>query len=173
MARRIELRRHTDNDGDVLTPTGVRAAVELGRLLPGGYQVVVSTGAQRATQTAACLIAGLGEAVPDGIVVETGLRSSREDEWRAAYQGAGAGDLESLSEADPELVQEDSEVLGSALGRVFERLSDGHKALVVGHSPTNEAAVYGLTGVVVPPLGKGDGVVVTDTGKDYEVEPAE
>ena len=69
MGRYVELRRHTDNDGDTLTEEGVAAAVALGRSLSGGYQVIVSSGAQRATQTAACVIAGLGETVPDGVVV--------------------------------------------------------------------------------------------------------
>ena len=39
-----------------------------------------------------------------------------------------------------------------------------------GHSPTNEAAVLGLTGQVVPPLGKGTGVVLIEDGGDYRVE---
>ena len=69
LARYVELRRHTDNDGDMLTAEGVQAAVALGELLSGCYQVIVSSGAQRATQTAACVIAGLGERIPDGVVV--------------------------------------------------------------------------------------------------------
>ena len=39
MARFVELRRHTDNDGDVLTPDGVAAALRLGDALAGGYRV--------------------------------------------------------------------------------------------------------------------------------------
>ena len=54
MAKRIELRRHTDNDGDVLTDEGARAALEIGSRLWGGYALLVSPGAQRATQTLAC-----------------------------------------------------------------------------------------------------------------------
>ena len=54
VSREIELRRHTDADGDVLTDEGVAAALELGARLRGGYQLAVSTGAQRATQTLAC-----------------------------------------------------------------------------------------------------------------------
>ena len=50
MARFVEVRRHTDNDGDVLTPDGVAAALRLGDALAGGYRVAVSTGAQRATK---------------------------------------------------------------------------------------------------------------------------
>src|SRR6266542_6672040 len=47
VSREIELRRHTDADGDVLTDEGVAAALELGARLRGGYQLAVSTGAQR------------------------------------------------------------------------------------------------------------------------------
>ena len=50
---------------------------------------------------------------------------------------------------------------------------DGERALAIGHSPTNEAAVFGLTGVVVEPLAKGGGVVIVDTGDRYTVEPAD
>ncbi len=170
MARYVELRRHTDNDGDQLTADGVMAAVALGRRLSGSYRVIVSSGAQRATQTAACVIAGLGQIVPDGVVVEPGLRSTVEDRWRAAYRIAGAGDLESLRAADPNLVRVDSEMLAEGLRRTFGRLEDGERALAIGHSPTNEAAVFGLTGVIVGPMGKGEGVVVAETGDGYTVE---
>jgi hypothetical protein len=54
MARFVELRRHTDNDGDLLTDEGVAAALRIGAGLAGGYRLGVSTGAQRATQTLAC-----------------------------------------------------------------------------------------------------------------------
>jgi hypothetical protein len=40
-----------------------------------------------------------------------------------------------------------------------------------GHSPTNEAAVLGLTGRTVAPLSKGAGVLVVDGGDGYQVEP--
>jgi hypothetical protein len=166
VGREIELRRHTDAEGDILTAEGVGAALAIGARLLGGYHLAVSTGAQRATQTLACFLAALGQHVPAGVVVEPGLRSQVEDRWRAAYEEAGSGALEALREADPELVARDSERLGAALRRVVEGLPDGGRALVVGHSPTNEAAVLGLTGEIVPPLAKGAGVrvVVGDDG---------
>jgi broad specificity phosphatase PhoE len=170
MSRFVELRRHTDNDGDVLTDQGVAAALRIGARLAGGYRVGVSTGAQRATQTLACLLAALGQPVPGGVIVEPGLRSQREDRWRAAYQQAGSGELEALRAADPEFVVQDSTNLGAALRRVLERLEDGDRALVVGHSPTNEAAVLGLTGQVVAPLAKGAGVLVVADGDRLRVE---
>ena len=169
MRKEVELRRHTDADGDLLTAEGVEAALEIGAGLQGGYEVAVSTGAQRATQTLACFLAALGQRVPAGVVVETGLRSEVEDRWRAAYQHAGSGELAALRDADPELVAEDSERLGAALGRILERLPDGGRALVVGHSPTNEVAIFGLTGEIVPSLAKGAGVLVVQTDDPYEV----
>jgi broad specificity phosphatase PhoE len=170
MAKYVELRRHTDNDGDMLTPDGVRTALEIGASLTGGYDLLVSTGAQRATQTLACFLAGLGEKVRQGVVVEPGLRSDVEDRWRAAYEKAGSGDLPALREADPDLVEEDSASLGAALRRVFDALPDRGRALVVGHSPTNEAAVLGLTGEMVEPISKGEGVLVIEEDGALRVE---
>jgi phosphohistidine phosphatase SixA len=173
VGREIELRRHTDADGDVLTVEGVAAALEIGARLRGAYHLAVSTGAQRATQTLACFLAALGRRVPGGVVVEPGLRSQVEDRWRVAYEKAGSGALDALREADPELVVEDSERLGAALRRVLDSLPDGASALVVGHSPTNEAAVLGLTGEIVAPLAKGAGVRVIAGDDGYRVEPLE
>ncbi len=171
MRREIELRRHTDADGDVLTAEGVAAALEIGGRLQGGYHVAVSTGAQRATQTLACFLAALGQKVPGGVIVDAGLRSQVEDRWRAASKKAGSGAIGALREADPELVAEDSERLGAALRRVLDVLPDGSRALVVGHSPTNEAAVLGLTGEMVAPLDKGAGVLVVARDHSYQIEP--
>ena len=170
MARYVELRRHTDADGDVLTQEGVRAATEIGARLRGGYDLLVSTGAQRATQTLACFLAARGERVPGGVIVEAGLRSRREDRWREAYEKAGSGKLEALRTADPELVEEDSAALGTALGRVLDALADEGRALIVGHSPTNEAAVFGLTGQIVGPISKGAGVLLVANDQGYRLE---
>jgi broad specificity phosphatase PhoE len=170
VAKYVELRRHTDADGDVLTDEGVRAALTVGARLEGAYDVAVSTGAQRATQTLACFLAALGQRVPGGVVVETGLRSTREDRWREAYQKAGSGELEAMGAADPELVEEDSAALGAALKRVLDALPDGGRALVVGHSPTNEAAVLGVTGELVTPLAKGAGVLVVAEDQGFRVQ---
>ena len=171
MTKYLELRRHTDNDGDELTAAGVAAAIEIGSRLTDGYEAIWSSGAQRATQTAGCLLAGLGRHVQGGVIVESGLRSQREDEWRAAYQVAGAGDLESLLRVAPDLVKEDAAVLSAALRSILDRLGKGGRALAIGHSPTNEAAVYGLTGLVVAPLGKGAGVLILEDVNGFAVEP--
>lgn len=170
MVKYVELRRHTDADGDVLTPEGVRAAVEIGSRLEGGYEVLVSTGAQRATQTLACFLAGLGEKVPQGVVIEPGMRSAAEDRWRAAYEKAGSGTLQALREADPALVDEDSAALAAALRRILDGVPDGGRALVAGHSPTNEAAVFGLVGHIVEPIPKGGGVLIVEENGAVRIE---
>lgn len=171
MAKHVELRRHTDNDGDVLSEEGVEAAVAIGEKLEGSYLLMASSGAQRATQTAACFLAGLGQRVAGGIVVEPGLRSEVEDRWREAYQAAGEGTLAAFRSADPELVEEQAKTLGAGLRRIFDRLPEGGRALAVGHSPTNEAAVLGVTGEEIAPLGKGEGVLVTQNGETFTVTP--
>ena len=170
MPRYVELRRHTANDGDALTDEGVREALELGRRLTGPYALLVSGGAQRATQTLACF-AVLAEPVRGGVVVEPGLRSGVEGRWFAAYKTAGSGELSALREADPELVREDSERLAAGLRRILDRLCDGDRALAVGHSPTNEAAVLGLTGEIISPMSKGSGVLVIAEADRARVEP--
>ena len=164
MAKKIILFRHTDNDDDVLSPDGVEAAVELGRTLEGDVDLGVSTGAQRATQALACMLAGAGRTVPGGVVVEEGLRSQVEDRWRAAYEEAGGGELDDFERVAPDLVDAEAKVLGAALRRIADRLRDGQRALVVGHSPSNEAAVLGFSGQRIASQGKGEAVELTVDG---------
>jgi hypothetical protein len=68
-------------------------------------------------------------------------------------------------------VREDSAALGAALRRVLTRLPEGARALAVGHSPTNEAAVLGLTGSIIEPMAKGASVLVVAEGDQAHVEP--
>jgi hypothetical protein len=94
-----------------------------------------------------------------------GLRSSVEDRWRDASRAAGKGaDLVAIRAVDPDLAERESVLLGSALRQVMEQLPEGSRALVVGHSPTHEAAVLGLAGRIVPPLGTGKGVLLIEDG---------
>lgn len=88
----------------------MKAALELGARVQGGYDLLVSSGTQRSTQTIACLLAARGERVENGLVIEHGLRSEVEDRWRDAYGKAGSGELEGLEAADPELVAQDGAV---------------------------------------------------------------
>lgn len=170
MAKTVELWRHTDADGDVLTPTGVSMAVEIGRRLQDSYDVLTSSGAQRATQTAACFLAGMGRQVPGGVTVNAGFRSNVEERWFSAARRAEGKDLEAFRKVDPDLVEHEATLLGSILRSVFHELAEGGRALVVGHSPTNEVAVLGLTGQLVQPLAKGTGVRVVEEGGRFRVE---
>src|SRR5699024_10747235 len=156
----IELRRHTDNDGDVLSADGVRAAVAIGTALTDPYDLLVSSGAQRATQAAACFLAGLGAGVAGGVIVDTGFRSRQEDRWKAAYAETGSGHIADFLAAAPELVKAEARQFTEAIRRVAELIPDSGHALVVGHSPMHEATVYGLTGETIEPLGKGQAVVL-------------
>ena len=170
--RYVELRRHTDNEGDRLTPQGAADAEMIGRgRLHPPYAAFVSTGAARVTQMLEILRRAAGQDdVP--ITPATGLRSSAEGRWRDAAKAAGRGaDLDAIRAVDPELVEQESSLLAAALRQVVARLPEDGRALVVGHSPTSEAAVLGLAGRVVPPLGKGDGVLLIEEHGDYRVEP--
>ena len=171
MARYLELWRHTDNDGDALTDDGIEAALRIGAGLSADYAVAVSTGAQRATQTLACVITAGRLDIPGGVRVDEGLRSDDEDRWRDIAGKADGKGLSAFRGVDSEFVEAEAQQLGSALRRVLDRLDDGQRALLVGHSPTNEAAVYGLTGQDIDPMDKGSGVVVVVDGGSFTVRP--
>jgi broad specificity phosphatase PhoE len=171
VTKAVELRRHTDNDGDALTDDGVLAALEIGARLAGNYTLLVSSGMQRATQTLACFLAGLGERVPSGVIVEPGLRTATEGRWREIYAQTGKPDLASFRAADPDFVAAEQARLGAALARIFAALPEGGRALAVGHSPTNEAAVFELTGEDIAPMAKGEGMLVETTDGEYRVGP--
>lgn len=165
----VELRRHTDNEDDRLSDQGVADAGELASGLHPPYDLLVSSGAGRAVQTLQIWRTAVAGEAP--LEEERGLRSQREDEWRQAYQDADSSDLVRMRDAAPDLVREDAERLGAALRRIFHRLPEGGRALVVGHTPTNEAAVFGLTGEFVAAIGKGSGVVIVQDSDGYRVQP--
>ena len=170
--RYVELFRHTDNDGDSLTAEGLAAAEAIGReRLSPPYVFFGSTGAHRAMQMVEILRrAARQEDVP--VAVVPGLRSSVEDRWRAAAAAAGKGaTVEEMRSVDPDLVEKESLLLGGALRSVFEALPEGGRGLLVGHSPTNEAAVLGLAGDVVGPLAKGEAVLVVEDQGGFQVRP--
>jgi phosphohistidine phosphatase SixA len=169
--RYVELRRHTDNDGDHLTPRGVADAEAIGRRLHPPYAAFVSTGAARCTQMLEILRRAAGQDETP-IAEAIGLRSSVEDRWRDAAKAAGKGaDVEAMRAVDPELVERESWLLALALRQVVDGLPEGGRVLIVGHSPTNEAAVLGLAGEAIPSLGKGEGVLLIEDDGDYRIEP--
>jgi hypothetical protein len=85
--RYVELRRHTDNNGDRLSEQGIADAEAIGRTgLHPPYALFVSTGAERANEMLRILrrVAGQ-EDIP--IATEIGLRSAVEDRWREGCEG--------------------------------------------------------------------------------------
>src|SRR6266545_7760583 len=102
--RYVELRRHTDNEGDRLTPQGVADAELIGRdRLHPPYAAFVSSGAARATEMLEILRHAAGQDETP-IVQAPGLRSSVEDRWRDAAKTAGKGaDLDAIRAVDPDL----------------------------------------------------------------------
>jgi len=104
--RYVELRRHTGNERDRLTPQGAADAERIGRerLCPQ-YAAFISTGAARATQMLEILRHAAGQ---DGtpITVVAGLRSWVESGWGDAAKGAG---LDAMRAIDPDLVEKESE----------------------------------------------------------------
>lgn len=141
MAKEVELRRHTDNDGDVLTPDGVVAAVGIGRRLEGTYQLVASSGAQRATQTVACLLAGLAELVPGGVIIEEGLRSTWGcDRWprHAPHHRDGRKDGGAHRQERPSPLPPGAALVVAAIAAALAALSWGFTAVML-----TGAACYG------------------------------
>src|SRR6266540_4586249 len=100
--RFVELRRHTDNQGDELSPKGITDAEAIGRdQLHPPYAAFVSTGAGRATQMVEVLRHAAGQdEVP--ITRAADLRSSVENRWREVANLAGKGaDLQACSRVQP------------------------------------------------------------------------
>jgi phosphohistidine phosphatase SixA len=136
--RSLELRRHArrDPDADRLSPEGRLQAEDVGRTLAGGYAAVYVAPAQRAAETAAWFLRGLGEQLPDHGVI-TGL----------AGEDPGGSDAAGMAET----------VRGLLAG-----IPDGARALAVGHTPLIERAAEGLTGERIEPLGECEGILVTE-----------
>ncbi|MGH9891000.1 MAG: histidine phosphatase family protein [bacterium] len=164
--RRLEIRRHAAKDAtpgvDRLSPEGIRQAHDLGRSLRVGYTHLYSSGAQRATQTLACMIAGMGRHVLNGVVVRPELVSQREAEWRGAVESAGTSEVEALRSVAGSLVEEEAARLGAELREILSELPEGGYGLAIGHSPLIECAIYRLTAKPPVPLAACDGFLITE-----------
>jgi broad specificity phosphatase PhoE len=167
----IDLRRHAARakDMDALSPEGRAQAEEVGWTLPVDYAVIFVSPAKRAAETAAYFLRGSRQALPPHAVIP-GLASELEDRWRSASNAAGSSRLDAIMAADPALVSEEIDRLATTLEALFERIPPSGRGLAVGHSPLIEAAVYGLTGVVVDPLAECQGLTVTqDDSREYRI----
>jgi broad specificity phosphatase PhoE len=161
----IEFRRHAERqkDADALTPEGRSHAEDVGRALATNFALVFVSPAQRAAETVAWFLRGSGKPLP-GHAVVPGLLSEDEDRWRSAGKAAGSSRLDAIAAEAPDLVERESHRLKALVEELFERVPEDGTALAVGHSPLIEAAVYGLTGVVIEPLSECQGVAVTRYG---------
>jgi broad specificity phosphatase PhoE len=159
--RRLTLLRHTANAGDRLTDAGIEAAVALGAELAGtGFTLVVTSGAQRAAQTAACVLASGLLTVPLGVYVHEGFALADGAAWDEAINDAGGPEIMGIKAAAPALVGAAAAALSDAVTWTCDRLSkDGH-ALIVSHSPLIELAVWELTGTAPDPFERGQWVTV-------------
>ena len=111
-------------------------------------------------RTVAWLLRGSGHRLGAHAVVP-GLASEREDEWRAAASSSGSSRVDAVMADNPKLVAEETARLVDVVRQMLEDTPEGTVALAVGHTPLIEAAVYGLTAVIVEPLAELEGVHLT------------
>ena len=135
--RTLELRRHAMRDptADRLSPRGRARAEEVGRSMAGGYSVVFVSPAERAAETVAWFLRGLGEQLPAAHAVIPGLAAQDNDGSPLAL----AGVMAALLYAVPE----------------------GGRGLAVSHTPLIERAVLGISVREIEPLGECEGVLFT------------
>jgi phosphohistidine phosphatase SixA len=145
--RRLELRRHAkrDPDADRLSATGRAQAEDVGRSSGEKYDAVFVSPAERAAETAAWILRGAGQQLPDHAVIP-GLAG--RDESGASPEGMAAG-----------------------VRALLEDVPDGGRALAISHTPFVERAMFGLAGREPSPFGECEGILVTldDDGR-LEVE---
>jgi phosphohistidine phosphatase SixA len=135
--RTLELRRHARRDpaADRLSPEGQAQAEAVGRTLAGGYAVVFVSPAQRAAETVAWFLRGLGEPLPPAHAIIPGLAAADNDGSPLAL----AGVMAALLDAVPE---------------------DG-RGLAISHTPLIERAVLGISVIEIEPLAECEGVLLT------------
>ena len=168
----IELRRHAARakGDDSLSAEGRVQAEDVGRTMSTDFSVVFISPAKRAAETVAWLLRGQSRRLPPHAVIP-GLGSEVEDRWRSAVTGAGSSHLEAIKRVDPRLLATESARLAEVVRSLFDHVPEGGRALAVGHSPLIEAAIYGLVGAVVDPLGDCEGVeLVRDEADRYRFQ---
>jgi phosphohistidine phosphatase SixA len=145
--RQLELRRHAkrDPDADRLSAAGRGQAEDVGRASPARYDAVFVSPAERAAETAAWILRGSGQQLPEHDVIP-GLAG--KDATRGSPDGMAEG-VRTLLSAVPE----------------------GGIGLAVGHTPFVERAMTGLIGREPSSFAECEGIRVTlyDDGR-LEVE---
>ena len=145
--RLLELRRHAkrDPDADALSAMGRAQAEDVGRAAGHRYDAVFVSPAERAAETAAWILRGAGQQLPDHAVI---LGLAGRDETGGSPEGMAAG-----------------------VRALLQEVPDGGRALAISHTPFVERAMFGLTGREPKPFSECEGILVTlgDQGR-LEVE---
>jgi phosphohistidine phosphatase SixA len=135
--RQLELRRHAQRDphADRLSPLGRAQAEDVGRSSGPVYATVFVSPAGRAAETAAWLLRGAGQQLPDHAVIP-GL----------AGKDATAGEPEGMA---------------AGVRALLEQVPEGGRGLAISHTPLVEAAALGLSGIEPAPMAECEGVLIT------------
>lgn len=146
--RTLELRRHANRDPNVdrLSERGRAQAQSVGATLAGDYAVVYVSPAERAAETAAWMLRGLGEQLPAHAVVP-GLAAQDNDGSPLA--------------------------MGGVVSALLDAVPEGGRGLAISHTPLIERAVLGLTAAEIEPLAECEGVVLSKASDDAPVELGE
>jgi phosphohistidine phosphatase SixA len=143
--RRLELRRHAtrDPDADRLSAAGRAQAEDVGRA-GVHYDAVFVSPAERAAETAAWILRGGGQQLPDHSVIP-GL----------AGKDATGGSPEAMA---------------AGVRALLDQVSEGGTGLAVSHTPFVERAMIGLTGREPVPFRECEGILVTTEDDRIDVE---
>ena len=135
--RSLELRRHArrDPNDDRLSAEGRAQAEDVGRAVGHPYDVVFVSPAERAAETAAWILRGAGQQLPEHAVVP----------------GLAGRDAEGGS----------PEAMARGVRALLDQVPDGGHGLAVSHTPFVERALFGLTGVEPRPMRECEGIRVT------------
>jgi phosphohistidine phosphatase SixA len=135
--RRLELRRHAKRDPkeDRLSPEGRAQAEDVGRAAGVGYDAVFVSPAERAAETAAWILRGAGQQLPEHGVIP-GLAG--KDDSGGSPEGMADG-----------------------IRTLLRSVPDRGVGLAIGHTPFVERAVLGLAGREPAPFAECEGIRVT------------
>jgi phosphohistidine phosphatase SixA len=144
--RRLELRRHAerDPDADRLSAAGRAQAEDVGRTSGRRYDAVFVSPAERAAETAAWILRGAGQQLPDHSVIP-GL----------AGKDATGGTPEAMA---------------AGVRTLIDEVPEGGLGLAVSHTPFVERAMAGLTGREPAPFAECEGILVTSDDDRLDVE---
>jgi phosphohistidine phosphatase SixA len=135
--RQLELRRHArrDPEADRLSEAGRAQAEDVGRAAGMTYGAVFVSPATRAAETAAWILRGAGQQLPEHSVIP-GLAGA--DASGGSPEGMAAG-----------------------VRALLDQVPDGSRGLAISHTPFVERAAFGLTGDETGAMRECEGILVT------------